>query len=104
MAGSDGAFKIVQRPTGDKSLNIFLSRIVLSMKQNGDETEFHKAPFVVGRHKDIDKSSTVYDATTMKQSSLRLFISIEIALQFIFWTINVNRAYLQSSSALLCEV
>lgn len=77
---------------------------MLSIKRDEKGEELYKARFVVGGHKDEAKNVMEHNATTIRQSSIRLLIALALAFDFNIWTVGANHAYLQSKRALQRDV
>jgi Reverse transcriptase (RNA-dependent DNA polymerase) len=57
-----------------------------------------KARLVLGGHKDRDKRHVVHNATSLKQSSIRILLALASILGFNIWSTDINQAYHKSSS------
>jgi len=88
-----GTFPIVLQRDVEYEPNIIPSRFVLAIKKADDGTEAYKARFVLGGHRDKENRSLVHNATTLKQSSIRLLVALATTFGF-----DINQAYLQSAS------
>jgi hypothetical protein len=98
-----GTFKLVLR-SEQANPNVLPARFVLAIKNGGTDQEILKARFVLGGHKDRDKMNLVHNATTLKQSSVRLLLALSAVLGFELWTMDVRQAYLQAASNLKRDV
>lgn len=95
-----GTFKMVLRSELENNPNIVPSRFVLAIKHKETGEEIYKARFVLGGHRDREKHSVVHNATTLKQSSIRLLLALATIFGFNLWSTDFNQAYLQSASNL----
>lgn len=96
-----GTFRITLTEEIDKSEkpNILPSRFVLAIKHT-DGGDIFKARFVIGGHRDREKSSLVHHSYNLKQSSVKLLLALATILGFEVWDLDVKQAYLQSGSKL----
>lgn len=66
------------------------------MKNLGVDHEKAKASYVAQGHKDKEKSRLVHNRTTLRQSSIRMIVSVAAVKRFSIFGHDVNQIYLQS--------
>ena len=101
-----GTFRIVLKEDMEKeghNLNVILSRFVLTIKENDGITKY-KARFVLGGHKDRDKNRIVHNSTTLRHSSVRVWMALATIMGFDIWSSDVTQAYLQAGAKLQRKV
>ena len=91
-----GTFHLVLREEVGLKPNIIPTRFVLSIKRSDDDKEVLKARFVLGGHRDREKSSLVHTSTTLWHCSVRILIALAVIFGFDVWSSDVTQAYLQS--------
>ena len=99
-----GTWKVVLREEIPEGSNIINGRFVMSIKDVETNKPYFKARFVAQGHRDKEKSMLVHNTTTVRQSSIRILLSLAACFGFQIWTIDVNNAYLQSASKLMRDV
>ena len=99
-----GTFKIVLREEIGEHPNIIPSRFVLAIKKDGSDEEILKARFVLGGHRDKNSRTIVHNASTLKQSSIRMLLALAAIIGFNVWSINIKQAYLRSACQLNRDV
>ena len=77
--------------------NIIPTRFVLSIERSDDDREVLKARFVLGAHRDREKSSLFHTSTTLRHCSERILIALAVIFGFDIWSSCVTQAYLQSA-------
>ena len=99
-----GAFELVIKEDIAEGSNVLGGRFVLSIKNMNTDKEIYKARFVVQGHKDLDKNYLVYSSSNLKQSSIRIILSIASLFRFHVWSQDITHAYLQSASKLMRNI
>ena len=90
-----GTFRLTILPEQER-FNVVPSKFVLCLKHEDGKTR-HKARFVMGGHKDVEKKLQVHTAYTLSQTSLRVLLALASIMGFDVWTSDVQQAYLQSA-------
>lgn len=93
-------FRVVLRSEAGLKPNIIPTRFVLALKHKNGGSVVYKARFFVAGHRDRHSGKVVHNATTLKQSSLRLLIVLASILGFDMYSIDVDQKYLQPASKL----
>ena len=94
-----GTWTVLKRSELQPDSNILGGRFVLTLKNSGLQTERAKARFVAQGHRDLDKEYMVHNLTTLRQSSIRLILSITAVKKFRLFSHDVTQAYLQSEDS-----
>jgi hypothetical protein len=76
---------------------------VLGIKHESG-TERLEARFVLGGHRDWEKTSLIHNSTTLKHQSVRLILAFAFVFGFDLWYSGVNQAYLQSAEKLQRDI
>lgn len=98
------SWNVVERADLHPKSNILGGRFVLTLKNTDTPNEKPKARYVAQGHRDKEKFHLVHDITTLRQSSIRLIMSLATIKQFDIFSHDVTQAYLQSEDALSREV
>lgn len=99
-----GVYEIVLKDEVPEGANILGSRFVLSIKNKDTGDEVYKARFVVQGHKDREKDFLVHISSNLKQSSIRLVLSLAAIFGFNIWSQDITQAYIQSSEKLMRHI
>lgn len=97
-------WKILLKDELPKDSNIINGRFVMDIKDVETNEPDYKERFVAQRHRDREKSVLIHNSTTVRQISIRLLLILAAIFGFRIWSIDVNNAYLQSTSQLLSDV
>lgn len=73
---SRGVFRLVSKRELQPNANLLGGRIIRCVKNVVTASERFKARFVVQGHRDSEKGSLIHDSAALRQSSLRLMLSI----------------------------
>ena len=99
-----GTWKIVVQEELPEDSNIISGRFVVTIKDVETDQPYFKARFVAQGHRDKEKSSLIHNSTTVRQSSIRILLSLAACFGFRIWSMDVNNAYLQAASKLMRDV
>lgn len=80
--------------------NVLGDPFVLCIKNIGSKSEVYKARYVVQGQRDKEKNWQVHPSTNLRQSSVRLTMSLEAVFEFRIWSYDVTQAYLQADDKL----
>ena len=84
-----GTWKIVARNEVPENANVMGGRYVLTIKDEGTNTEVWKARFIVQGYRDKLKTSLVHDTSTARQYSVRIRIGIATIFGFPLFSTDV---------------
>ena len=94
------AFTVVDKRDVPRDANILGSRFVLAVKEPGTPQEKCKARLVVQGHTDYEKDILVHASPNVRQSSVRVLVSVASIQKMRLWSQDVNQAYLQAEEPL----
>lgn len=96
-----GTFKFILREQIPKDANVLPGRFVLPLKSIEDCEIEHKAPYVIGCHRDQLKHMMFHSTSTLQLSSIRLLLALPTIQGFDIWTSDVRQSYLQLAEPLV---
>lgn len=99
-----GTFRLVMKEELDPNPNIVPSRFAIALKHSETADVKFKAEFVLGSQRDKAKSTLVHIAVNLRQSSIRLLVSMAMISGFDVCSLDVNQVYLQSASQMKRKV
>lgn len=99
-----GVFKIVAKEDVPLHTYILGCRMVLSFKENKNNEKVYDASLVVLGHKDMKKGTLVNNSSDLKQSSIRILLSLEAIFGLPVSSQDLFQAYLQASEQLKRDI
>ena len=95
-----GTYKIVPESNIEADGAVLRSRLVLTIKNSGEESEYFKARLVILGHLDPDKPRVVNEAPTVNKSSIRTVLTLIASFGFNLFPRDISLAFLQSKDEL----
>ncbi len=99
-----GTWELVLKKDIQLGSNIASGSFVIAIKDLKTGKLIFKARFAAHRHRDAEEHYPIHDSTNVRQSSVRLLITLVAIIEFHVLTEDIPLAYLQSAIKLLCEV
>jgi hypothetical protein len=97
-------FEVVMREEIPAGANIIGSRFVMALKNTETVQPMWKARFVAQGHTDAERHTLLHDATSLRQTSIRLIVALAAMFGFKVWSGDVSQAYLQAVGRLARQV
>lgn len=94
---SRDVIRLVDRRTFLSKGSHLSGRIIRCLMNVGTSAENFKARFLVQGHRDSEKAVLLHDSATLRQSSIRLILSVASSFRLSVWALYINQTYTISS-------